>query len=392
MKINIIDTDHKGNGIGRIDNKITFVPKSISGDICDIDINKSYKNYDIGKINKIITQSPDRIKAKCQYYEICGGCNISNLSYSKQLEFKRNKVKNIFNKYLNIDINPSIIPSKKIYQYRNKITFHIENDKIGLIGEFDNLINIDSCLLVAPEINNILKEIKKQNLSQVNLITIKNCDNGIILSIEGFMDVKSLKDKCLSIFINDKCVYQKEEGYITINKIKYYVSDKSFFQINTSNIENLYDTILNVAKFDKNDSVLDLYCGVGSISLYISKCVKNVLGIEIIDKAIENANKNAIANNIDNVKFICEDVAKLNLEDINSNVLIVDPPRIGLDIHTKKIINKKKFSKIVYVSCDPMTLVRDIKELNNYTLENIILVDMFPQTHHVECVSLLKLK
>ena len=388
MEIKINELDHLGNGIGKIDNKVIFVPKSLKGDICDIDIIKNKKNYSIAKINKIITSSPDRVEAICPYYNECGGCNISNLTYDKQLQFKEDKVKNIFKKYLNIDINPKIIGSNQIYEYRNKITYHYDS-KLGLVSLFDKIIDIDKCLLVNNKVNELYNEIKKKDLSNLKTITIRTCDNGLILSIQGKLNIDNLSDKCIAIYMNNECIYQKEEGYIMINDLKYIVSDKSFFQINTSNISKLYNEIVKYGNFTKKDKVIDLYCGVGSISLYISKYVKEVLGIEIIEDAIRDAKRNALINNITNAKFICGDVSKLIDDNIDCDTLIVDPPRVGLDKHTTEVINNKKISKLIYVSCDPMTLVRDINLLNNYKMEKISIVDMFPQTHHVECVSLL---
>ena len=385
MEIRIIDMDHLGNGIGKIDNKVIFVPKSITGDILDIDIYKSNKKYDIGKINKIIKKSELRKETLCPYYDMCGGCNISNLDYSEQLNFKVKKVRNIFKKYLDMDIDPRVIGSVNEYNYRNKITYHNDKD-LGLISEYDNLVKIDKCLLVSDKVNKLFNEIKKNDLSLVKLITIKECDNGLILVIDGKMDIKNIEKYCISIYMNDECVYKKEDGYIIINDIKYMVSDKSFFQVNTANISNLYDEVVRYGSFGKNDRVIDLYCGVGSISLYIAKYVKSVLGIEIVDEAIKDAKINAKNNEIDNAKFLCGDVAKLIDDNIDGDILIVDPPRAGLDKHTIDVINEKKIKKMIYVSCDPMTLVRDVKLLNNYHLTNISVVDMFPQTHHVECV------
>ena len=183
--------------------------------------------------------------------------------------------------------------------------------------------------------------------------------------------------------MNDKIVYQKEDGYIHVGELKYKVSPKAFFQINTSNISNLYDEIIRYGKFTKNDSLIDLYSGVGSISLYVAKYVKNVLGIEIIPEAIDDAWENAKINNIDNAKFICGDVNKLIDDNVKCDVLIVDPPRVGLDKHTVEVINDSKIKKVIYVSCDTMTLVRDIKLLDNYELNDISVIDMFPETHHV---------
>jgi 23S rRNA (uracil1939-C5)-methyltransferase len=167
------------------------------------------------------------------------------------------------------------------------------------------------------------------------------------------------------------------------------VDDKSFFQVNTSNIIKLYDVILKYGDFKITDNVVDLYCGVGSISLYIARYVKKVLGIEIIENAIVDAKENANINNIDNVEFICGDVSKLVDNNIDCDTLIVDPPRVGLDKHTTEVINNSGIDRVIYVSCDPMTLVRDLSILDNYKIEGVTLVDMFSNTHHVESVVLL---
>ena len=392
MKIKIEKMDHTGNGIGFYDGKICFIPKSIVGDIVDVSFIKSTKKYNIGKVEKIIKSSDSRIDSICPYYQLCGGCNINNLSYDEQLEFKKNKVKNIFKKYLNLDINPNIIGSRDEYKYRNKITFHVNNKKIGLVSIDGDIIDIDNCLLVSDKVNELYNLIRKEDLSLVKKIVIRECDNGLILDIDGTFDISKIKNMCLSIYSNGKCIFSNGDGYILVNDIKYLVSNKSFFQVNTNNIKNLYDLILKYGNFCGNERVIDLYCGVGSISLYISKYVKSVLGIEIVNEAIIDAKNNACQNNIENVDFICGDVSKIINSKIKGDVVIVDPPRIGLDKHTIDVLNECKIKKIIYVSCNPMTLVRDIKMLNNYSLDKIELVDMFPQTHHVECVCLLKLR
>ena len=390
MKIEITKMDHNGSGIGYICDKITFIPKTVIGDICDIEITKNHKKYNYGKVSEIIKNSDIRIKAKCPYYEECGGCNISNLNYDMQLDFKKNKIINIFKRYLNIDINPEIIGSDKEYEYRNKITYNKENNHLGLVDIDNKIIKIDKCLLVSDKVNELYNKITKEDLSKVKKIIIRECDNGFILSIDGMINFNNLKESFLSIYLNNILVYKKEEGYINIGDIKYRVSDKSFFQINTKSIEKLYSLIVKYGSFTKEEKVIDLYCGVGSISLYISKYVKKVLGIEIIPEAIEDAKTNAKINNIDNSNFICGDVAKLIDENISGDVLIVDPPRKGLDDYTTKVINNSKIKKLIYVSCDPMTLVRDIKNLDKYEFKDITLVDMFPQTHHIESVVLLE--
>ena len=392
MRISVKKMDHLGRGIGYNEGKVIFIPKAIPGDVVDIEITNSYKKYDIGKIIEIIEPSNERIDVGCPYYYECGGCHISNLKYFNQVNFKKDKVIDIFKRYLNKEIVPRVISSEKDFEYRNKITYQVENGKIGLVDINNNFIEIDKCLLVSDRVNKLLSILKKEDLSKTIKIVIRECDNGLILSITGDIKIDNLINECLEIYINGERKYFLEEGYLYIGNLKYRVSDKSFFQINTSNICHLYDEVIRYGEFTGNERVVDLYCGVGSISLYISKYVKSVLGIEIVKEAIDDANYNKKINKINNATFICSDVAKIIDDKIECDTLIVDPPRAGLDKHTKSVINNSNIKKVIYVSCDPMTLVRDLKDLDMYNLEKISIVDMFPQTCHVECASILHRK
>ena len=409
MQVRIVDMDHKGNGIGKIDKKIVFIPKGITGDLVEIEIVKSHKKYDEGRILKIIDSSDDRIDSICPYYNVCGGCNISNLNYMKQLEYKKSKVVNIFKRYLDMDIDPVIVGSDNRYEYRNKITYKCVNGKLGLVSIDNDLVLVDKCFLVSDRVNELYEMISKGNLSLIDKIIIKQCDNGLILGIYGNIDIDesvtldmydklddsicslidTVRNKCLSIYINGICVCRDDFGYINIGDIIYRVSLDSFFQVNTENISRMYDVIVRYGDFCKNDGVIDLYCGVGSISLYVSKYVDSVLGIEIVEDAIKDANENAKLNNIDNVKFICGDVSKIVDDNVNGNKIIVDPPRGGLDNHTIDVLNEIDVDRLIYVSCDVMTLVRDLKKLDKYEVRDVTLVDMFSQTHHIETIVLL---
>ena len=392
MRISVKRMDHLGRGIGYNEGKVIFIPKAIPGDVVDIEITNSYKKYDIGKIIEIIEPSNERIDVGCPYYYECGGCHISNLKYFNQVNFKKDKVIDIFKRYLNKEIVPRVISSEKDFEYRNKITYQVENGKIGLVDINNNFIEIDKCLLVSDRVNKLLSILKKEDLSKTIKIVIRECDNGLILSITGDIKIDNLINECLEIYINGERKYFLEEGYLYIGNLKYRVSDKSFFQINTSNICHLYDEVIRYGEFTGNERVIDLYCGVGSISLYISRYVKSVLGIEIVKEAIDDANYNKKITKINTATFRCSDGAKIIDDQIECDTLIVDPPRAGLDKHTKSVINNSNIKKVIYVSCDPMTLVRDLKDLDMYNLEKISIVDMFPQTCHVECASILHRK
>jgi len=391
----IIDMSFEGNGIGKDNNKIVFVPKTVTGDDINYQTITEYKSYNIGKLESINKKSNLRIEAKCPYYEMCGGCNISNLSYSNQLIFKKNKIKELFHKQLKLEIEPNIIPSKEEYEYRNKITLSVDKTLGLLKSNSHDIVHISSCYLVNDKVNKLIEVLNSLNINNLTEVIIRVSDNGVMLILNGnikLSEIEKLKDYVISIYLNNKEIYKKEDSYISLKEIKYKISANSFFQINTNNIVSLYEEIVKYGCFTLKDNVLDLYCGTGSISLYISSHCNSVLGIEINKDAIEDANINAKINNINNVDFICGDVSKV-LKMGKYDVVIVDPPRSGLDKHTKKVLKEINVKRIVYVSCNPITMVRDIKDMSErYNFENITLVDMFPQTHHVETVVLLSHK
>lgn len=396
MEYLITDLNHLGQGITRIDNKITFVPKTVSGDIINLEITKSHKNYNEAKLLKIIKPSPDRIEYKCPYYNKCGGCNIANLEYDNQLKYKKEKVINIFKKYNKIDINPTIIASDEILHYRNKITLQY-NKQLGLYEErTHNIIPIKECLLMPKKVNDIIKLLSKYNYNtSLQKIVIRIINDQVMINIIAKDIPKSLieilKNIDISLYHNSKYISGNKVLIETLNNYKFSILPDSFFQINKKQTINLYNQIVEYASPNKEDKILDLYCGVGTIGIYLSKYCKEVLGIEINKSSIENANINKKLNNIENISFIEADVSKvLNMKYI-ADIIIVDPPRSGLDKNTIETLIKIKPKKIVYVSCDPITLSRDINLLkNNYTLKDIKLYDMFPQTYHVECVCVLE--
>ena len=402
MEVVIEKMNHQAMGIAKINGKVVFIPKVIVGDIVDIDIVKEYKNYNIGRVNKIIKKGFKRVDVLCPYYDICGGCSISAYTYEDELEYKVNNVIDIF-KRNEIDIKPNIIKSDNRYGYRNKITLQVSNGIIGLYEEDSNkIVDVDKCLLVSDKLNEIIDIIKKNiNVNKCNKIVIRDTYYGIMIIFYGSVNneevIKYLGKKVVSIYTYDnkyKCIYGEKYLYEMIGEYKYRISPDSFFQVNSRTVNKLYNKVVEYAIEDeKKDNLVDLYCGTGTIGIYLSKYFNGIIGIELNKQAVEDAKENATINGVNNIEFYAGDVGKIINDQIKADVIVVDPPRSGLDKRTKDILLKIKANKIVYVSCNPLTLARDIKELDNgYDLGDITLVDMFPNTHHVESVCILNFR
>lgn len=402
MEVVIEKMNHQAMGIAKINGKVVFVPKVIIGDIVDIDIVKERKKYSIGRVNKIIKKSAKRVDVLCPYYDICGGCSISAYTYQDELEYKVNNVIDIF-KRNEIDIKPNIIKSDNRYGYRNKITLQVSNGIIGLYEEDSNkIVDVDKCLLVSDKLNEIIDIIKKNiNVNKCSKIVIRDTYYGIMIIFYGSVNneevIKYLDNRVVCIYTYDnkyKCIYGEKYLYEMIGEYKYRISPDSFFQVNSRTVNKLYNKVVEYAIEDeKKDNLVDLYCGTGTIGIYLSKYFNSIIGIELNKQAVEDAKENAKINDVNNIEFYAGDVGKIINDQIKADVIVVDPPRSGLDKRTKDIILKIKANKIVYVSCNPLTLARDIKELESgYDLGDITLVDMFPNTHHVESVILLQRK
>ena len=402
MEVVIEKMNHQAMGIAKINGKVVFIPKVIVGDIVDIDIIKEYKNYNIGRVNKIIKKGSKRVDVLCPYYDICGGCSISAYTYEDELEYKVNNVIDIF-KRNEIDIKPNIIKSDNRYGYRNKITLQVSNGIIGLYEEDSNkIVDVDKCLLVSDKLNEIIDIIKRNiNVNKCNKIVIRDTYYGIMIIFYGSVNneevIKYLGKKVVSIYTYDnkyKCIYGEKYLYEMIGEYKYRISPDSFFQVNSRTVNKLYNKVVEYAIEDeKKDNLVDLYCGTGTIGIYLSKYFNSIIGIELNKQAVEDAKENAKINSVNNIEFYAGDVGKIINDQIKADVIVVDPPRSGLDKRTKDILLKIKANKIVYVSCNPLTLARDIKELDSgYKLGDITLVDMFPNTHHVECVCVLNFR
>ncbi len=403
-KVEVTKLDHQGRGIAKINDKIIFIPNALPEETVDVDIILEKKKYYEGIIKETINASDKRIKSICPYFEECGGCQFLNMNYQDSLDYKQNKVEEIMNKYLGIKIKiNNIVACDNNLYYRNKTTFQVKND-IGFFKEKTNtLIPVDKCYISDIKINDIYKAIKDNiNLTNVKQVIIRATKNTlesmVIFKTSNYIDNKKiidiLKKKVDSIYINDELIYGKGKIIENLCNKNFYISPSSFFQVNTLQAEKLYNKAIAYADIKKEDTVLDLYCGTGTIGIVASDKAKKVIGIELNKEAIKDANENKKLNNINNIEFYAGDVGKiLNKNNYKPDIIIVDPPRVGLDsLALAQILNIRP-KKLVYVSCDLMTLARDLKLLSNdYDILELTPVDMFPYTAHVESVCVLKLK
>jgi 23S rRNA (uracil1939-C5)-methyltransferase len=366
QEVTIIDYDHQGRGMARINNKICFIPNTMIDEIVKVNITKEKKNFMEAEVVEYIKTNPNRKDNICPYYTTCGGCDILHLEYEEQLKYKYNKVVNIIKRYVNEDIKINNIISDKQFNYRNKVTLQVEKNKVGFYSKKSNTITpIKECKLLDESLNNYIK-------------TITNTSEKIVLRTNGKDVLDNYQDRIIK-YIGDK---------------KYEVSLESFFQVNDNVTYKMYEKVKEYVNSNNEDYVLDLYCGTGTIGIYLADTSKEVLGIEINKQAIKDANRNKEINNLNNIKFIADDVAKvINKIEFKPTIVVVDPPRAGLDEKTIKEIVKMNPKRLVYVSCDPMTFARDLNILKYYfNIKEITPFDMFPNTYHVENVCLLERK
>lgn len=397
MEVEVTKLNHTGEGIAKLNGKTIFIPKTIPGDIVDIKIIKEHKNYIEANVLKYLNHNKNRKSILCPYYKNCGGCQIMDLSYQEQLNYKLDKVKNILDRYASLNLNLSIKESTP-YQYRNKITIQVKNGKLGLYSyNSHNLISINKCLLVSDNINNLINIIKNNlDLSQVSQIIIREANSQLMTNFIGQINISTLINSLSlythSIYLNDKLVYGSKTIVETLGDYKFNISPKSFFQVNHNQTINLYNQVKTYLG-ENNNEVLDLYCGTGTIGIYVSKNCKKITGIELNKSAVADAIENVKLNNLTNIEIREGDVGTLLDEKNTYDAIIVDPPRSGLDKRTREILLKIKSPKLIYISCDPITLARDINDLKEiYNIKDITLFDMFPNTYHVESVVLMELK
>lgn len=386
-EVNIISNTNLGDGVGRIENKPIYIKNAVSKDKLEVKITRVNKKYLQGEIVKIVKESEDRVKPLCPYFTKCGGCTFWNVNITKENEIKENYIKRLFP---NVKVN-TIISNNEI-NYRNKVTFHIHNGKLGYYQKnSNNLVIIEECLILNKEINKIKKYLETLDLTKVTEIMIRYSNNydELLINFKGqlkdYNNLKKIKN-IKSIYINNDLVYGNPTIKEKINNLEFLIGPNSFFQINTNMIANLYNSIKNF--ITPSSSLLDLYCGTGTIGIYLNEYFEHILGIDIVKENIENAFLNKEINKIDNISFQHKDAS--SIENTYFDVVIVDPPRAGLGEKTKEHLLNINSKIIIYVSCNPNTLKKDIEKLKEkYQLVEITPVNMFSKTEHIECVSLL---
>jgi len=437
LELSVYDITHTGEGIARYDNLVIFVQGAIPGETVLAEITKMKKTYATAIVKKRITGSSYAEKPVCPFFERCGGCQWLNMTYDGQLFFKEKRVKDALDrigKLTSVSIDP-IIGMDNPFHYRNKAQYKLSSKGIGFyekrshrVVPIDNCINQDpSCADVIATFNLIIEKFKlsvyderahKGLLRGIIQRTNQKSENMIILVINS----KSLQRKeaiieeicagipnVVSIYVNSNrnkgnvilgkhstLIYGKPQLLERIGHCEYHISPASFFQVNTKQTKVLYDKVAEFCDLKGEEIVFDLFCGTGTIGIYLADQAKHVYGIEVVKAAVIDAKENARLNNIENIDFYegrAETATHMLIEgkQVKPDIIIVDPPRKGCDGRLIDLMLELAVEKIVYVSCNPSTLARDLALLTetNYQVEKIQPVDLFPGTGHVETVVLM---
>ncbi|MEK4198441.1 23S rRNA (uracil(1939)-C(5))-methyltransferase RlmD [Cytobacillus sp. FSL K6-0265] len=438
------DLTHEGAGVAKVDGYPLFVPNALPGEKAQIKVLKTSKGYGFGKLIETYEESPYRVTAPCPIYKECGGCQLQHLSYEGQLLAKQKQVRDVLTrigKLENVTVHPTLGMSDP-WRYRNKSQVPIGEHEGGLIGGFyqqrsHQIIDMKSCLIQQEKNDEVIQKVKdicnkngvraydeqrhkgdlRHIMARYGLVTgdvmivlvtkSKDLPNRkkIIADItENIKGVKSIvqnvNNKKTNVIMGDetRVLWGQEVIYDYIGDVRFAISARSFYQVNPEQTKVLYDKALEYAALTGKEEVIDAYCGIGTISLFLAQKAKSVFGVEIVPEAIEDAKRNAELNNITNANFAvgkAEEIIPAWYEKGHkADVLVVDPPRKGCDEALLQTIIDMKPKKVVYVSCNPGTLARDLRVLEDggYRTVEVQPVDMFPQTTHVECVSQLVLK
>lgn len=440
ITIQIDDLSHDGAGVGRIDNLVIFIPGALPGEQIEAEIIEVRKNFGRGKLLSVLESSRSRITPPCPVYESCGGCQLQHLNYQAQLNHKKERVENALARIGNIEdisVNP-VLEMEDPWRYRNKAQFHAAQIKGKLkLGYYRSgsreLISIEDCLLLPAHFTSLIKmletELNKQGIAAyspktktgvLKHVIVKQSETTgemmviLITRLSLFPQGKSLAKKimtenpCIKSVVhninpNPKEILGKDFHQLAgsdrikekLGALEFLISPPAFFQVNTKQATHLCEKVVEYANLSGKETAFDLYCGTGTLSLWLAKDAKKVYGMETNPGAIEDVKANASLNKIGNVEFIAGQVEKtlpeLLAKNIKPDLIVLDPPRQGVAISVLEEIAKVAPPSLIYVSCDPGTLARDLGILKDFGYKTLKIqpVDMFPQTGHVECCVLL---
>ena len=438
--VDISGITSEGYGVARVEGFTVFVEGALNSEQAEIRIIKVLKNYAYGKLLRILKPHTGRVEPSCGVVKRCGGCQLQHMSYEAQLQYKTRQVKDAVERiggFKGVTVHDTIGMDNP-WRYRNKAQFPVGMNGDVQIGFYANrshaIIDTPQCLIqdaINDNVTRTVREfIKKYDISIYNEDTGKGlirhivvrkafrtgevmvcivvngedlpCIDALIEMLRSSIDnlksiVLNINKKRTNVVLGEKniVVFGEEAIYDFIGEFKFRISPLSFFQINPVQTAVLYNKVLEYANLDGDEIVFDAYCGIGTISLFLSKRAKKVYGVEIVHQAIENAKENAALNGVKNVEFIDGEsetvIPELYAKGIKADVIVVDPPRKGCDEKLLDAIAEMGPERVVYVSCNPATLARDLKYLSErgYEIKVIQPVDMFPQTVHVECVTLM---
>lgn len=444
IKLNIEKTSSDGRGIGYVDGKICFVHGTLENETVMAKIYTVHKSYMTAGVTEIITPSPERLYNYCPHSDTCGGCPLSHIKYENQLEIKRQHVVDTLCRIGGIEnaesITEATLGMEKPQNYRNKMVFPIGEKNGRVIGGFyeprsHDVVSLNSCnvgencavqvlntVLDFMNVEKIKPYCEKTHHGTIRRVFVRTGYHSrelMIVISSAMPEIRNLEKLTKKIVSQDYGEYNLKSIVLNINNsrnnlvlgsknitlwgldtisdsilgLDFSISPHSFFQVNPQQTEKLYQKALDLAEIDESKTVLDIYCGIGTISLCAAKSAKKVVGVEIVPQAIDDANKNAKRNNLNNTEFYCGEaeqiVPKLIDKGERPDIVIIDPPRKGSDEKTLSAIIRANPERIVYVSCNPATLARDAKFLteNGYKLTSTTPVDMFPFTEHIETVA-----
>ena len=429
-EVEISGYNSDGAGVARISGQVVFIPGVIRGEICKIKILKVNKNIAYGKVVSVEKASPFRVESRCEAFPKCGGCDFWHMAYEEELRFKEEQVQNVITRIggLGLKVEP-IVGAKDIFHYRNKAQFPVGKSGRCVCGFYrthsHDIVPCSDCKIQSHFANAVSQTVlswmddfgvepydEKTGRGIVRHIYVRNTMLCLIVTKkpdkcdELIKRVKEKHPETSGIILN----YNKENTNVILGKKTetlwgesdvvdtlcgnvFAIAPHAFYQVNHDQAETLYGIAIKMANLTGEKVALDLYCGAGTITLALCRGAKKVIGVEIIPQAVENARENAKRNGIENVEFICGDATKAaeTLKDrrIRADVVVVDPPRKGLTPDLIKTIGEIAPERVVYVSCDPATLARDLKLFGNegYETKSVTPVDMFPRTRHCECVA-----